>query len=83
MTHARSQVQGRVDIVLFEGWMLGFRPLPTDDVEAVDPDLVPVNELLKQYEAAWDSHVDVWLVIRVPDPSCVYKCDRPPSPVIL
>ena len=73
-------MQGRVDIVLFEGWMLGFRPLPTDDVVAVDPDLAPVNELLKQYEAAWDSHVDVWLVIRVPDPSCVYKCAGAPPP---
>ena len=55
--------------------MLGFRPLPTADVVAVDPDLEPVNEILKDYEAAWDSHVDVWLVIRVPDPACVYKCD--------
>ena len=74
VTGARSQVQGRVDIVLFEGWMLGFRPLPADQAVSIDPDLGPVNELLKEYEAAWDSHVDVWLVIRVPDPSCVYKC---------
>ena len=35
--HMWAQVQGRVDIVLFEGWMLGFRPLTTDEVVAVDP----------------------------------------------
>ncbi len=69
------QVQGRVDLVLFEGWMLGFKPLPAADAVAVDPDLEPVNDILRDYEAAWDSHVDVWLVIRVPDPNCVYKCD--------
>ena len=55
--------------------MLGFRPLPAADAAAVDPDLEPVNEILRDYETAWDSHVDVWLVIRVPDPKCVYKCD--------
>ena len=55
--------------------MLGFRPLADAEAAAVDPSLLPVNERLREYESAWDSHVDVWLVVRVPDPNCVYKCD--------
>lgn len=62
-----------MDIVLFEGWMLGFRPLPAADAGAVDPDLAPVNEKLREYEAAWDAYADVWLVVNVPDPTFVYK----------
>jgi D-glycerate 3-kinase len=29
------RVQGPLDIILFEGWMLGFRPLPATDAEMV------------------------------------------------
>lgn len=64
-----------MDLVLFEGWNLGFRPLSDAAAAAVDPDLVPVNEKLRQYESAWDAYADVWLVVNVPDPNCVYKCD--------
>jgi len=64
-----------VDLVLFEGWMLGFRPLPDAEAAAVDPSLTPVNEKLREYESAWDMHADVWIVVRVPDPNCVYKCE--------
>lgn len=59
-----------VDIVLFEGWMLGFRPQP--EVGAITPDLVPVNDALTAYEGAWDRFVNAWLVIRVSDPTYVY-----------
>ncbi|XP_072069244.1 D-glycerate 3-kinase, chloroplastic-like [Arachis hypogaea] len=30
------EVEGPLTVVLFEGWMLGFKPLPTKVVKAVD-----------------------------------------------
>lgn len=50
--------------VLFEGWMLGFRPVGAAAVAEVDADLVPIDTALRGYEAAWDAHVDAWLVIK-------------------
>ena len=44
------------------------RPQPDSDVEAVDSNLLPINEALRSYEEAWDKWVDSWLVIRVDDP---------------
>ncbi len=61
-----------VDIVLFEGWMLGFRPQPEAAVAAIDPNLVAVNAALTEYNAAWDRFVDAWLVVEVDDPNFVY-----------
>ena len=67
-------VTGPVDIVLFEGWMLGFSPVETDDAaKAVDPNLVPVNTFLKSYRSEWDAAVDAWLVVRVSDPQFAYN----------
>lgn len=40
---------------------------------AVDPALGAVNAALRAYEAAWDSHVDSWLVVRIGDPTWVFK----------
>eukprot|EP00210_Caulerpa_lentillifera_P008624 g8227.t1 len=67
------KVEGPLDLILFEGWMLGFRPCPEEAVKSVDVNLVPINEALRRYESAWDSHVDYWLVIKVQDPSWVGK----------
>ncbi|BDA43365.1 D-glycerate 3-kinase, chloroplastic [Coccomyxa sp. Obi] len=67
------RVQGPLDIILFEGWMLGFKPQPTTHVQTVDADLVSINEKLKEYEAAWDKCVDSWLVVKVGEPEWVYK----------
>jgi len=33
------EVEGPLSVILFEGWMLGFKPLPADVVKAVDPQL--------------------------------------------
>lgn len=66
--------RGAVDVVLFEGWMLGFPPF-SDSKKAADvqADLYAVNELLQQYVADWDAFVDAWLVLKVADPSFVYR----------
>ena len=66
-------VDGPLDVILFEGWMLGFRPRSSEQVAAVDANLVPINEALRSYKDAWDAFVDVWLVIKVADPSWVGK----------
>jgi D-glycerate 3-kinase len=44
---AWPQVKGPVDVVLFEGWMLGFAPIQADAAAAVSPDLLSVNEFLQ------------------------------------
>lgn len=66
-------VPSPVDVVLFEGWMLGFRPLESEAVAAVDPHLIPVNDALRGYKEAWDSFADAWLVVRVDDPSYAHR----------
>lgn len=58
-----------VDIVLFEGWMLGFEPLPLD---AVDPALATVNALLKGYRPLHDL-MDTWIVLAVESIDNVYN----------
>ena len=42
-------IEGAVDVVLFEGWMLGFRAVADEDrVVVVDKDLVPINQALQE-----------------------------------
>ncbi|KAJ3670743.1 hypothetical protein LUZ60_008169 [Juncus effusus] len=68
---AWPEVEGPLEVVLFEGWMLGFKPLPNDVVKAVDPQLEIVNKNLEAYSDAWDKFIDSWIVIKIKDPSCV------------
>ncbi|KAM7475946.1 hypothetical protein LguiB_023189 [Lonicera macranthoides] len=67
------EVEGPLTVVLFEGWMLGFKPLPVEVVKAVDPQLVEVNKSLEAYYDAWDKFVEAWIVIKIKDPNCVYQ----------
>lgn len=48
-THPKTWpvVQDPVDVILFEGWMLGFSPLSDEEAAAVSEDLVEVNSHLK------------------------------------
>ncbi|CAI5477083.1 unnamed protein product [Closterium sp. Yama58-4] len=64
-------VEGPVDVVLFEGWMLGFHPLPAHQAAAIDPQLGEVNGRLQQY-SAWHDMVDSWVVIQVADVDWVF-----------
>lgn len=64
-------VDGPVDVVLFEGWMLGFSHVKNP--RKVDPDLETVNSFLKGYKKAWDQFVDSWLVIKVADPTFSHR----------
>ncbi|PSC67851.1 hypothetical protein C2E20_8522 [Micractinium conductrix] len=66
-------VKAPVDVVLFEGWMLGFAPVDDEAAAAVDPSLAPVNAFLRSYKEAWDSFVDSWLVVSVAQPDYSYR----------
>lgn len=71
---AWPSVSTPIDVVLFEGWMLGFRPVGEEAAAAVSPHLPAVDNFLKEYEGAWDSWCDSWLMIRATNgPSCVYN----------
>jgi len=61
-----SVIKGRVDLVVLEGWCLGFEP-----VEQTDGDLVKINEFLRDYARVYD-YVDAFLVCQVDDVSWVY-----------
>ncbi|CAI9773649.1 unnamed protein product [Fraxinus pennsylvanica] len=67
------EVEGPLTVILFEGWMLGFKPLLTEAVKAVDPQLETVNKKLEAYYDAWDKFINSWIVIKIQDPSCVYQ----------
>ena len=68
-------VSAPLDVVLLEGWMLGFSPLDDDEVMLnISKDLIDVNTYLREYESAWWSagSVDWWVIFKVSDPSWVY-----------
>ncbi|MQL85576.1 hypothetical protein Taro_018104 [Colocasia esculenta] len=67
------EVEGPLAVILFEGWMLGFKPLPNEAVKAVDPQLEVVNKNLGAYYDAWDKFIKSWIIIKIQDPSCVYQ----------
>ncbi|CAI5941398.1 unnamed protein product [Closterium sp. NIES-65] len=68
---AWAAVEGPVDVVLFEGWMLGFHALPAHEAAAIDPQLGEVNGRLQQY-SAWHDMVDSWVIIQVADVDWVF-----------
>ncbi|CAN8240560.1 unnamed protein product [Cochlearia groenlandica] len=72
-TSTWAEVEGPLKVILFEGWMLGFKPLPSHIVKAVDPQLEIVNKNLEAYYNAWDKYIDAWVIIKIKDPSYVYR----------
>eukprot|EP00897_Mesotaenium_endlicherianum_P010735 jgi/Mesen1/9690/ME000680S09093 len=66
------EAEGPLDVILFEGWMLGFRPVAPEAVVAITPQLEQVNANLAAYKA-WDDAVDSWIIVQVATPEWVYK----------
>jgi D-glycerate 3-kinase len=62
-----------LSVVLFEGWMLGFRPVGEAAARAIHPGLVDVDRYLASYEPAWDCTVHAWVVVEVADPLWVHQ----------
>lgn len=57
-------VPGPLDVVLLEGWMLGFQPVAAERIS--DSQLLPPNEALRQYEV-WHRLIDVLVILRTRD----------------
>jgi D-glycerate 3-kinase len=62
------RVTGPLDLVILEGWMLGFSPV--DQSALRDLDLVAPNLALSEYKR-WTDQVDVWVTLRAQDPEYV------------
>ncbi|KAF9587780.1 hypothetical protein IFM89_005655 [Coptis chinensis] len=81
--HSRSfnmaEVKGPLMVVLFEGWMLGFKPIPIEVVKSCRSRIMlhfpveVVNRNLEAYYDAWDKFINAWIVIKNKEPSCVYQ----------
>ena len=66
--------KGPVDVVLFEGWSFGFRPLDLEEGETAPPDVAKLDDNLRfQGYSEWANAMDSWLTIRVDNVDCVYK----------
>lgn len=62
------KVTAPLDIVLLEGWMLGFAPAADADAAAAHPDLPAVNARLRDDAyGAMHALLDDWIVVRVRD----------------
>jgi D-glycerate 3-kinase len=68
-------VSAPLDVILLEGWMLGFEPIDDESAGRIDPNLVQVNNYLRNYKAAlWGTdRVDWWIIFKVKEPKWVYK----------
>ncbi len=63
-------IPGTVDVMLLEGWCMGFESLPITEIR--DGRLVVVNEVLKQYDEVYGK-MDSMLVIEIEDMEWVYN----------
>ena len=63
-------VRDAPDVVLLEGWCLGFRPV--DPRTVADPHLRVVNSGLEEHFRSWCSVLDAFIVIQIADPRWVY-----------
>ncbi|KAJ8607173.1 hypothetical protein CTAYLR_007351 [Chrysophaeum taylorii] len=73
------EVKPNVDVVLLEGWCLGFQPRPPNAVD--DPRMRVVNEYLRTDLAPIYERFDAFITIQVPDLRVVYawreQAERP------
>ncbi|HUF48656.1 MAG TPA: hypothetical protein VMM93_12645 [Vicinamibacterales bacterium] len=59
-----------IDVVLVEGWMLGFTSVEESRLD--DPHLLAPNRALADY-ARWHRRIDAWVVLRALDPGYVLR----------
>jgi D-glycerate 3-kinase len=53
-----SEITGPVDLILFEGWMLGYSSKP--DLSSSDKNMLQINEILNKY-GAWNELLDAFI----------------------
>jgi D-glycerate 3-kinase len=66
---AWQRVTGPVDLLIVEGWMLGFPPV---NEEMIEPDLRAPNALLAGY-AAWNRKLDAFVSLHVDSPDTIVR----------
>mmetsp|Transcript_12236 Transcript_12236/g.20595 ORF Transcript_12236/g.20595 Transcript_12236/m.20595 type:complete len:265 (-) Transcript_12236:260-1054(-) len=65
--------EGPIDLVLVEGWMLGYKPIdPNSEVIVKNPGMKEVNEALKEYQK-WDELFDAAMIIGVENSKVVFQ----------
>jgi D-glycerate 3-kinase len=70
---AWRRVSGPVDVLVVEGWMLGFTPVDADDdALAADPALRAPNEHLDAYRA-WNERLDVFVHMHTRSPDTIVR----------
>eukprot|EP00996_Jenningsia_fusiforme_P002026 NODE_2873_length_1099_cov_26.160000_g2635_i0.p1 GENE.NODE_2873_length_1099_cov_26.160000_g2635_i0~~NODE_2873_length_1099_cov_26.160000_g2635_i0.p1 ORF type:complete len:259 (-),score=54.64 NODE_2873_length_1099_cov_26.160000_g2635_i0:321-998(-) len=62
-------IRGPVDLVVLEGWCLGFQPMPVSAL--IDPDLLPINTALEKFD--WRTLLDALVVFKVCDIGAVFR----------
>lgn len=68
-----STTETPIDVVLVEGWMLGFKArADTDALAKIHSGLPLINEKLQQYQA-WDDLMDAFCVVGIEDASQVFQ----------
>ena len=66
-------IQGPIDLVIIEGWMLGYTPVSEDnEVIKKNPGMEEVNKVLQNY-ALWDQKLDASIIVTVPNTEIVYQ----------
>ena len=65
---------GPVDMIIVEGWMLGYQPVDATGSKAITDNVGMdfVNEQLKKY-AQWDELYDAAILITVDDSNIVFQ----------
>eukprot|EP00916_Digyalum_oweni_P022597 GHVL01037427.1.p1 GENE.GHVL01037427.1~~GHVL01037427.1.p1 ORF type:complete len:201 (-),score=41.91 GHVL01037427.1:42-644(-) len=63
-------MEGPVDVIIIEGWMLGFTPVPKEIL--VSEPIIHINEFMSSYER-WHSLIDYWLAIQTDSLNNVYE----------
>ena len=72
-----KKVQGPIDLVIVEGWMLGYKPSTLHSENEIDivnrnPGMDQVNQKLFEY-FKWNSLFDAAIIVTVPDKSVVFQ----------
>jgi len=67
---AWRRVAAPLDVVLLEGWMLGFTPVAESQLP--DPRMAEPNRVLADYDR-WYRHLDAFVALRAADPLYVVK----------
>ncbi|KAF8821805.1 glycerate kinase [Cardiosporidium cionae] len=69
------RIQYPIQILLFEGWMLGFRALPEDhcDLKKIgDPSIYQVNTFLKEYSSLY-SLINCWIILKTQNLNSIFS----------